>query len=183
MRSPSEHHLWALYGLMLLDGDKVGKTLQRVHCGSLHSKHRSARIFDKLHENLLLIVVGLVFESGERAHANHIAVATHHRNSFEQVFGLIAVHNHAALGFELPRALIHIEHYHIHAQVHGSLLGAETRAQRRVKEYHQKGLVFTQMFICISVGLHFEGFFHRLLQVAKVGYVLKVLHSLNVVKS
>ena len=107
-----------------------------MHCGSLHSEHRSARIFDKLHENLLLIVVGLIFESGERAHAYHIAVATHHRNSFEQVFGLIAVHNHATLCLELPSALIHVEHYHIHAQIHGSLLSAEASAQRRVEEYH-----------------------------------------------
>ncbi len=73
------------------------------------------------------------------------------------MFGLVAVHDYAALGLEFPRALVDIKHDYVHAEIHRSLLSAETGAERRVEEYHHQRLVAAEICICKTVGFDLEG--------------------------
>ena len=181
VRSPCEHHLGSLHLLVFLNGDYIGKRLKRVNGGSFHRKHRAAGVFHKLVENAFLVVVLLVFEACKRAHPNHIAVAAHHRDSLQQMLALVAVHNHATLGFEFPCALVHIKHNHIHAQVHSSLLCAQASTQTGVEKHHQERFVFTESLVREAVLLHFKCFFHSGFQVANIIYVLKYFHNKSLV--
>ena len=42
---------------------------------------------------------------------------------------LVAVHDDAAFSLQFPCALVHVKNDHVHAEVHGSLLRAESCAQ------------------------------------------------------
>ena len=65
----------------------------------------------------------------KRAHTDHIAIATHHRNRLKQMLSLVPVHYHTSFRFKFPCTLIHVEHNHIHAEIHGGLLCAQSGAQ------------------------------------------------------
>ena len=95
---------------------------------------------------------------------------------------LVAVHNHAALSFELPCALVHIEHNHVHAQIHGSLLCAEASAERGVEENHQESLVLTKVLEVEAASLHVEGFLHSGTEVAYIADRFKISHSRSLKK-
>ena len=114
---------------MLLDGDQVGETLQRVARRGLHREDRTARVADELLQHAFLVILGFVLKLCERSYADHVAVRSHDRNGFEQVFGLVAVHHHTPLGFEFPRPLVDVEDHDVHAEVHGGLLGRKPRAE------------------------------------------------------
>ena len=174
--SPREHHLrTAAYGV-LADGYEVGKGLQGVNGGRLHGYHGLAAVAHELADHGFGIVVGAVGESCEGAHGYDVAVACHDGDCFEQVFRLVAVHDYPSLGFQLPCSGVHVEHYHVHAQVHGSLLSAQSGAQRVVEENHQQGLVLAQLLPGKAVALHLLCLGERLVEVAKVVYVEKCSH-------
>ena len=82
----------------------------------------------KLVDDGFRIVEITVFESGETSHGDDVAETAHHGNRFEQMFALVAVHDYAALSLQFPCAGIHIQHDGVHAQIHGSLLRAQTCA-------------------------------------------------------
>ncbi len=176
---PCHHHLGAFLGLVFLDGDKVGETLQRMARGGLHGEDRAPGVFDELADYALLIILGLVFETGERTDAYDVAVASHHGYRFKEVFGPVSVHYHAALGFEFPCALVYVEDYHVHPEVESRLLGAEARAERGVEEYHHEGLVAPEVGEREAVGFEFEGFLYGGVKRAYVVYVCEMFHSLE----
>ena len=176
VRRPGQNNLGTGGLLVLLNGNQVGKTLQRVYRCALHKEHGLTRVLDKLIENLLVVVVLAALELRERAHTDNIAIARHHGNSLEQVFALVAIHNHTALGFEFPRALVHIQHDDIHTEVHRRLLGAQTGAKAIVEEDEQGGLVATQLTVFVSVCFDFERLAQSLFQVAEVGHILEYFH-------
>ena len=93
------------------------------------------------------------------------------------MFGLVAVHHHAALGFEFPCALIHVEHHDVHPQVHRRLLRRQAGAQAGIEEDHQQGLVPPQMLVGEAVALDFERFGHRRREIADVGDTGKFPHG------
>ena len=93
------------------------------------------------------------------------------------MFTLVAIHNDTALSFQLPCTLVHIKHNHIHAQVTGCLLGAQTGTQTVVEENQQASLMLSQGFIFVAVFLDFESFGKGTLQVAQIMYVCKVSHN------
>ena len=176
MRGPGHHDLRTCRGLVLLDGDQVGEALQRVARRGLHREDRASRVADKLLQDTLFVVFGLVVEPGERAYADHVAVRSHDRNGFEQVFGLVAVHHHAPFGFEFPRSLVDIENHDVHAEVHRRLLGREARAEARIEEEHQQGLVAPQSCELEAVALDLQRFGDGSFQVAYVLYAGKFIH-------
>ena len=92
------------------------------------------------------------------------------------MFALVAVHDHAALRLQFPCAGIHVEYHHVHAQVHGRFLGAQTRAQAVVEEYHQQRLVASQVLVSKLVGFHFQCLGYCVMQVAQVLYVEECSH-------
>ena len=147
-----------------------------MHCGALHEENGAAAVANELLEDALLVVVGTVLEAGKTAHADDVAVAAHDGNGFEEVFALVAVHDDAALGFELPGTLIDVEDDDVHAEVHGSLLGGEARAQGVVEEDEQRGLVAAEVLPLVAVALHLLRFGKGGAQVADVGYVLENIH-------
>ena len=178
MGCPREYHLGALHFFKLFYGDEVGKRLQRVNSGGFHRKHRATRIFHKLVEDALFVVVALILELGKRPNAYHVAITAHHRYGFQQVLALVAVHHHSALGFQFPCALVHIKHYHVHTQIHSGLLSAQACTQTRIKKHHQQRFVFAQTFIGKPIPLHFKGLCHSGAQIANIAHMLKYFHIL-----
>ena len=108
MRRPRHNHLRTLALLVLLDGDQVGETLQRMHRSALHEEDGTSRILYELVEYLLIVIILAALEAGERTYADNIAIATHDWDGLQQVLALVSVHDHAALGLEFPRTLIHV---------------------------------------------------------------------------
>ena len=156
VRRPGENDLGALALMpMFFDRDEVGKSLQGMYGSRLHSKDRATTVLDKLLHDGLGIVVVAVTETSKRTDAYDVAVAPHHGNGFQQVLALVAVHDDTTLCLQLPCTLIHVEHNDVHAQVHGCLLGGESRTQRVIEEYHQEGLVLTQVLILETVSFDF----------------------------
>ena len=126
-----------------MDSDEIGKGLQWMYGGGLHSDDRPARVFHKLVDDGLCVVVVAVLQPCKRTHGDDVAVAAHHRDGFQQMLALVAVHDHAAFRLQLPCTGIDVKHNDVHAQVHGRLLSRQTRAQTVVEEYHQQRLVFS----------------------------------------
>lgn len=69
------------------------------------------------------------------------------------MFTLIAIHNDTALCFQLPCALVHIEHNHVHTQIARCLLSAQAGTQAVVEENQQASLMLSQILILIAVFL------------------------------
>ena len=111
---------------MLLDGDEVSECLERVNGSSLHSEDWATAVLYELVDDGLGIIVVTVFQTGKAAHTDKVAEATHHRDSLQQVLALVAIHDDATLCLQFPGTCVHVEHDHIHAQVHRSLLCTQT---------------------------------------------------------
>ena len=110
MGRPCQHHLGTLRFLMFFNRDEVSKCLKGVCRSTFHREHGFAAILDKLVEHVLRVVFLTVGESRKSAYADNVAERSHHGNRFQKVFALIAVHNYATLCFQLPSALIYVEH-------------------------------------------------------------------------
>ena len=82
MRGPGHDDFRTVCLLILFDRDQVGKTLQRVAGSRLHAEHRPAGMPDELVQDLFVVIVFLAFETGKGTYADHVAIATHHRNRF-----------------------------------------------------------------------------------------------------
>ncbi|OPZ12984.1 MAG: hypothetical protein BWZ06_01402 [Bacteroidetes bacterium ADurb.BinA261] len=95
-------------------------------CSCLHTENRSPGIFDKLIKNDFIVIILFALKLSERANADNIAVTSHHGNGFKNVFGFVAIHDHAALRFELPCTLIDVENDYVHAQIQSCFLGTQT---------------------------------------------------------
>ena len=119
-------------------------------------------------------------QPGEAAHANHVAVAAHHRYGFEQVLALVAVHDNAPLGLQFPCPGVDIEHYHVHAKVHCGLLRAQPCAQAVVEENHHERLVLPKGLEFETVVLYLACLGECLSKVADVFYVDECSHVLSV---
>ena len=176
MRRPGHYHLGALLGLELFYGDEVGEALEWVAGGCLHAEYGAAGVADELVDHSLLIVFGLVFETGERTDPDDVAVGAHHRDGFEKMLGLVAVHDYAAFGFELPCSLVDVEDYDVHAEIHGGFLGAQARAKTGVEEDHHQSLVASEFFESETVGFDFECLFDCEVKRAYVCDVSEVVH-------
>ena len=146
--------------------------------GGLHGEHGAAGILNELVEDNLVIVVVAVLETGKGAHTDDVAIATHYGNGFEQVFGLVAIHDDATFGFQLPGTLVDVEHNDIHAQVKGCFLGAEAGTQAGIEENHHQRFITSQFHVFETVFLNLECFGQCCFQVADVLYTGKVLHKL-----
>ena len=94
------------------------------------------------------------------------------------MLALVAVHDNASFGLQFPRALVHVEYYHVHAQVECSLLSAQAGAQAVVEEDEQGGLVASQVLVLKAVGLDLERLIQGCREVTQVGYMLKYFHRL-----
>ena len=114
MRSPCQDSLYTLRLLVFLDGDEVSKSLKRVNGSRLHSEDRLARILYELIYYCLSIVILSVCQTCKRADTDNVAIASHHRNSLQQVFRLVAIHDDTTLCLQLPCSGIHIEDNDIH---------------------------------------------------------------------
>ena len=154
MRRPCQDSLYTLRCLVFLDGDEVSKRLKRMHRCRLHSEDRFARILNKLIYYCLSIVILSVCQTSERADADNVAIASHHRNSLQQVFRLVAIHDDATLCFQLPCSGIDIEDNDIHAQIHCSLLRRKAGTKGVIEKYHQQSLVLTKLLKSITIFLN-----------------------------
>ena len=173
MGCPGEYYLGTRFLLVLVDGDEVGKGLERVSRGTLHGEYRFAAVTDELRENVLGIVGLAVLQAGKGAHADEVAVGCHHGDGLQQVFALVAVHDHAALRFQFPRALVHIEHHYVEAQVASGLLGGQAGAQRVVEEDEQRGAMAAQVFVAVTVLFDFCCFLQGFVERSEVGNMKK----------
>ena len=86
------------------------------------------------------------------------------------MLALVAVHDHSALGLKLPRALVHIEHYHVHSEVHRGFLRAQAGAQAVVEEHHEQGPVAPELLVGEGMLLHIFRGLHRFMETAKLLY-------------
>ena len=136
MRRPGHNHLRTGSLLVFFNRNQVGKTLQRVAGSRFHAEYRTTGVLDEFGDNLFIVIVRLVFETGKGTDTDDIAVATHDRNSFQQMFRFVTIHDDTTFGFQFPGTLVHVEHHRVHPQVHRSLLGGEAGAQAGVEEYH-----------------------------------------------
>ena len=131
MRSPREHHLGARRPFILFDGNQISKALQGMHRGTLHKEYGLAGVTDKLVQYLFLIIVLTAFKGGKRTDSDKVAITSHHGNGLQQMFALVAIHNHATLRLQFPCPLVNVEHDDVHAKIHGCLLRAQPRALLR----------------------------------------------------
>ena len=129
MRSPCEDDLWLLSFLVLLDGEKVCKSLERMSCCCLHAEYRLAGVLDELIDNHFVVILLAVLESGESAYSDHVAVASHYRDRFQEVLRFVTVHDDSVLGLKFPSSLVHVKYDDVHAKVQCCLLCAEASAQ------------------------------------------------------
>ena len=83
MWSPCHHYFGACRLLIFLNGYQVGKTLQRMACGSLHGEYRPAGMLDELLQYHFVVIVFLIFEACKRTYADDVAIAAHHGNGFQ----------------------------------------------------------------------------------------------------
>ena len=137
MRGPGHDHFRPLLFPVFFNGDDVSESLEGMPRSCFHTEDRFARVFYELFQDFLPVVVGLALELRERPYPYHIAVAAHHRNSLQKMLGPVPVHHHATLSLEFPCPLVHIQYHHVHPQVHGRFLGAESGAETGVEEQHQ----------------------------------------------
>ena len=93
------------------------------------------------------------------------------------MFGLVAVHHHAALRLQFPCTLIDVEHHDIHPQIHRRLLCREPRPQAGVEKEHQQGLVASQVPEGEAVAFDLQRFGYRRLQIADIGDTGKFPHN------
>ena len=142
-----------------------------------HREYRLTRILDELIQNLFCIIIFTVFKMSKRAHTDDIAIRGHHRNGFQQVFALVAIHNDTALCFQLPCALVHIEHNHVHTQIARCLLSAQAGTQAVVEENQQASLMLSQILILIAVFLDFKRLSQSCFQITQIVYICKVSHN------
>ena len=173
MGRPGQHHLGTRLALVFLNGDEVGKCLERMHGGCLHGEDGTAAILEELVIYGFGIVILSVCQSGKGTDSDEIAVRAHHRDGFQEVFATVAIHDDPTLGLQFPRSGIHIKHNDIHAQVHCRLLCGETGAQTVIEKHHQQGLVLAQMLPLETVLLYLYGLLQSLVQIAEVLYVQK----------
>ena len=80
MGSPGQHDFRAFHHFMLFDGNQVGKGLKGMYGGCFHGEDRTARVFDKLIQHCLGIVILAISETCKGTYANQVAVAAHHGN-------------------------------------------------------------------------------------------------------
>ena len=177
MRRPSEHHLRTHATLVLFNGDEVGKSLERMHRGTLHGEDRTTAVADKLIQDLFCIVSLATLEAGKGAHTDKVAILCHHGHSLQQVFALVTVHHHATLRFELPGSLVDVEHDDIHAQIERSLLSAETGTQTVVEENQEHGFILTQTLKLETVTFDFSRFVQSLPEVAHIRGISEKFHD------
>ena len=149
-----------------------------MHGSSLHGEDRTTAVFDELVQNGFSIVVFAVGKTSETSDTDQVAVASHHRDSLQQVLTFVTIHDDTAFCFQFPGASIDVKHDDVHAEVHGSLLGREAGAQGVIKEDHHQGFVLTQMLILKTVVLDLLGFGKCLVQVADILYVDETFHNL-----
>ena len=149
-----------------------------MHSSCLHCKYRTARILDKLIQNSLSIVVFAIRESCKRTHSYEVAVATHNRDSLQQMLALIAIHDNTTFSLQFPCTCVNIEHDDIHAKIHSCLLGRQACAQTVIEEDHHQGLVFAQVLILKTIILNLLSFGEGFLDVADVLYIDKTFHIL-----
>ena len=170
MWCPCHHDLRLFHLLEFLYGDQVGKCLERMPGGSLHAEYRSAGIFDEPVDDDLFVVICLALEEGKGTHADHVAIASHHRDGFQQMFRLVSVHDHSSFRLELPCSLVDIQYDDIHAEIQCCLLGAQSGTQTRVEEYHQQGLVSAELLVRKRVFLYVSCRFKCLGKVTELCY-------------
>ena len=139
-------------------------------------EHRAAGILNELIQDHLIIIVFAGFKTGEGTDADDIAVATHHRDGFQQMLALVPIHHHAVAGFQFPGALVHIQHNHVHSQVLGRFLGAEAGAEAVIEKHQQGGLVPAQLLVGKAVRLHGGRSGQGVLEAAQLLYTGKMLH-------
>ena len=173
MGRPGQHHLGTRLALVFLNGDEVGKCLERMHGGCLHGEDGTAAVLEELVIYGFGIVILTVCQSGKGTDSDEVTVGTHHRDGFQKVLAAVAIHDNSALGLQFPCSGIHIKHNDIHAQVHCSLLCGKTGAQAVIEKHHQQGLVLAQMLPLETVFLYLYGLLQSLVQIAEVLYVQK----------
>ena len=176
MRCPCEHHLRALHLLMLFDGNQVGKGLQGVYGGGLHSKDGLATVLHKLLYDAFCIVKCSVLQSGKTSHSDDVAETAHHGNGFQKMLALVTIHDDTTLGLQFPGTSVHVQHHYVHSQIHGGLLGTETCTQTIVEEYHQQSLVASQVLMAKPVFLYFLCLGNGIAQVAQVFCIEECSH-------
>ena len=162
MRSPSQHDLGTHLRLVLLNSNKVSKSLQRMHRSRFHSKDRFAAIFHKLIIHRLGIIILTILQTGKRTNTYHITIARHHGYSLKKMLTLVAVHDYTTLSLQLPSPGIHVQDYHIHAQVESRLLSAQASTQTIIEENQESRPVASQIHILetLTLNLHRLGQSH-----------------------
>ena len=180
VRGPSQHNLWTFLGLILFYSDQVGKSLKGVNGCCFHGEDRTPTVFNKLLQNSLCIVVFAVCKSSKGTYTNEVAVATHYRDSLQQVLALVAIHDDTAFGLQFPCSGIHIEHDDIHSQVHSRFLCRESCTQGVIKENHHERLVLAQMLEFITFVLNLLCFGEGLTEIANILNIDKTFHMLMI---
>ena len=80
MRSPGKNHLRTCHLLVLLNGDEVGKCLERMNGCCLHGEDGTTAVLHKLVDDGFGIIVIAVFQSCKTANTNQVAETSHHRD-------------------------------------------------------------------------------------------------------
>ena len=79
---------------------------------------------DELIQYYFVVVVVSVFETCKGTDTDDVTITAHYRDSLQQVFWFITIHDDATFSFQLPCALINIEYDNIHSQIQGRFLCA-----------------------------------------------------------
>ena len=108
--------------------------MQRVQGGRLEADNRHFAMPDEFFQQVFAIVFLAVFECGEGAYAEDVAILSHYGGGVFDVFHGGSVHHGAVLKFQSPALFVHVHHNDVHAQVEGGFLGAEAGAQAGVEK-------------------------------------------------
>ena len=126
MWCPAQNNFRFCNLLVLIDSNKVCKTLQRMSCSRLKADYRFSRQLYELVDDLLTIIIRLACKICKASYTNDIAVASHHRNCLKNMLRFVTVHNHTALSLKFPRSLVDVKYNHIHTKIQSCLLSTQS---------------------------------------------------------
>jgi hypothetical protein len=165
MPRPRQSHTLATGAEFLANRHHVGERLTRMmHRGfEIDDRHRS--VFREGLEHWIRSFFLPVFQRRERSHADRDAVSFEHADKLGDVFGFVAVHNHAIAMFESPARAAGFEYDRIAAEFVDTDLHRCACAQTRIEEDQSHGFPAEGLGLIVAV-LEAQGRADHVIEVA-----------------